>query len=278
MAYTKTNWQALPSTTTPINPTNLNNIENGIKTNDDKLLGTKPMGNIVVDSIRTKNMFNQYNLNRGYFIPTNDTSENLSVDASAYTTNWIPCKPNTKYIMSGTNYNRYRCQLKTSTGTITYTELSSNKLTTASDTAYFRIYFYYGSATTFNNVQIEEGETATTYSPYQQLDRPTIQTGSGTINSTYIDTVELNHYEKSGNVVSYSFTMKTKGTWGNTTEFISGLPKAKKATRFIGINGNNGTIFRFEIWSNGTIRNAYSPTTPPSGAVLEAHVVYMTED
>ena len=30
MAYTKTNWEAAPSTSTPINPTNLNHIEQGI--------------------------------------------------------------------------------------------------------------------------------------------------------------------------------------------------------------------------------------------------------
>lgn len=53
MAYTKTNWQALPSTTTPINPTNLNNIENGIKTNDDKLLGNTAMGDILPASVTT---------------------------------------------------------------------------------------------------------------------------------------------------------------------------------------------------------------------------------
>ena len=36
MAYTKTNW----TTSTPINPTNLNHIENGIKENSDNLQKT----------------------------------------------------------------------------------------------------------------------------------------------------------------------------------------------------------------------------------------------
>lgn len=58
MAYTKTTWQDLPNTTTPINATRLNNIENGIKENDDKLLGNKAMGNIVVDSVKSKNLLN----------------------------------------------------------------------------------------------------------------------------------------------------------------------------------------------------------------------------
>ena len=33
MSYTKTTWEDLPSTNTPINATRLNNIENGIKNN-----------------------------------------------------------------------------------------------------------------------------------------------------------------------------------------------------------------------------------------------------
>lgn len=51
MAYTKTNWQDLPDTTTPINATNLNHIENGIKDNDDKLLGNAKAGDFKPESI-----------------------------------------------------------------------------------------------------------------------------------------------------------------------------------------------------------------------------------
>jgi len=37
MSYTKTNWENLPSTNTPINATNLNKIEQGIKDNSDDI-------------------------------------------------------------------------------------------------------------------------------------------------------------------------------------------------------------------------------------------------
>ena len=37
MAYTKTIWEDLPSTNTPINATNLNKIENGIETNSNNI-------------------------------------------------------------------------------------------------------------------------------------------------------------------------------------------------------------------------------------------------
>lgn len=64
MAYTKTNWQNLPSTQTPINATNLNHIETGIKDNETLINGiasdltnytngTTTMGNIVVGGVVT---------------------------------------------------------------------------------------------------------------------------------------------------------------------------------------------------------------------------------
>jgi len=40
MAYTTTNWENLPSTNTPINETNLNKIENGVYTANDKKIIT----------------------------------------------------------------------------------------------------------------------------------------------------------------------------------------------------------------------------------------------
>lgn len=43
MAYNKTNWEAAPSTNTPINPTNLNKIEQGIY---DNSLGVENIGNL----------------------------------------------------------------------------------------------------------------------------------------------------------------------------------------------------------------------------------------
>jgi hypothetical protein len=43
MSYTKTNWENLPSTNTPINATNLNKIEQGIKDNADDITLLKPV-------------------------------------------------------------------------------------------------------------------------------------------------------------------------------------------------------------------------------------------
>ena len=65
MAYTRVNWEDLPSTATPRNATNLNKMDAGIKENDDKLLGNKSQGKIVVEDVTCKNLFDKNN-----FIPS----------------------------------------------------------------------------------------------------------------------------------------------------------------------------------------------------------------
>ena len=109
----------------------------------------------------------------------------------------------------------------------------------------------------------------------------TITTGTATMSSTYTQNVEINHYEKVGHIVSVEFTFRVKGTWGNTTEFITGLPKAKNATRFTGINSSTsygGYNMRFVITQTGTIQNAYSQSLPNENDVVEGHVTYISTD
>lgn len=103
-------------------------------------------------------------------------------------------------------------------------------------------------------------------------------TGTGTINTTYIDTAENNHYEKTRNVVSYAFTVTVKGTWGANTSFISGLPRPVSNVRFVGINTVRNIPFRAGLYTDGTIRNAYSQTTPQAGDTLEGQITYITID
>lgn len=103
-------------------------------------------------------------------------------------------------------------------------------------------------------------------------------TGSGTINATYVDAAENNHYEKTRNVVSYAFTITAKGTWAANTSFISGLPRPVANVRFSGVNAARDVPFRAAIFTDGTIRNAYSQTTPTAGDRLEGQITYITTD
>lgn len=106
-----------------------------------------------------------------------------------------------------------------------------------------------------------------------------ITTGIGTINSDYISAVEYNHWERCGNVVSYSFTMTVKGVWDYTTKFISGLPKAKEAVRFLGvITLGDGVLLRLSVSRNGEIANSFSGKILEEGNVIEGHITYIAGD
>ena len=106
----------------------------------------------------------------------------------------------------------------------------------------------------------------------------TIETGTGTIDDTYLNSIEYNHYEKLGHVVSYAFTGRANGTWSSTTKFITGLPKPVTDTRFVGLNASAGTLFRLVINTNGEICNAYTSTTPTTYQVIEGQLTYITSE
>lgn len=162
----------LPNTTTPLTASRLNGL----------LDGEEPMGNLVVDSIRTKNIVD-YRLSKNGAIPTNSTSETLDYNIYSLTTAWFPCKPNTTYTISGGN-NRRRWQTKSENGTITYVG-DETTFTTNSSAKYLRVYYYYGSSQayfdTIQNLQVEEGSTATAFSEYQNLNPYTNNYSTGEI-------------------------------------------------------------------------------------------------
>ena len=99
-----------------------------------------------------------------YSIAQGSTSETLTPTAKALTSGWIPCKPNTQYVMSG--HNKGRWQSKAEDGTITLLSEGANKITTNATAKYMRVYFYGDYAGTIPDVQIEQGDTATTYEEY----------------------------------------------------------------------------------------------------------------
>lgn len=107
-----------------------------------------------------------------------------------------------------------------------------------------------------------------------------ITTGTGTVNNTYISSVENNHWERVGKVVTYAFTMTASGTWDYTTPFISGLPKPVTNTRFSGVNSSNGNapVMRFIIGTNGVVQNAYSQEIPTAGQTIEGQITYITSE
>lgn len=93
-------------------------------------------------------------------------SDNLNYDSYSFTTAWFPCRPNTKYTVSGGN--RCRWQEKSDTGVVTFNGKSTT-ITTSNTAKYLRCYCHNISEITdktLPNIQIEQGSTATAYEAY----------------------------------------------------------------------------------------------------------------
>jgi len=165
----------LPSTTTPVNATNLNALQDNV---EDVFDGVDPMGNIVVDSIRSKNMFNPYIQSWTYgdliYSVASDgkitqnasdgiqwqDSEGKSFILPAGTYTFSVIGKNSSNTFQVYNYNTSSSIYESTVSTFTYT---FNEATRLGIKTYGSVYpdNYY--------IQIETGSTATSFSPYQEL-------------------------------------------------------------------------------------------------------------
>lgn len=128
------------------------------------------------------------------------------------------------------------------------------------------------------NAMQDNAETAINEVQSNLDDTLEVTTGIGSINTTYASDIENNHWERVGKIVSYAFTIRATGTWGQTTTFVTGLPKPVANTRFSGINSSGNVPFRCILGTDGTISNAYSFTTPTNNQVLEGQITYITSE
>ena len=192
----------LPDTSTPLTATRFNGL----------LDGDESQGNLVVDSIRSKNLLNP-NASISGAIPANSTSEATDGNTNAVTSGWIPCKPSTTYKISG-GHNRLRWQTKATDGTITFAQDGGSSLLTNSSARWLRCYFYYASSaidpTSIIDVQIEEGTEITTFAPYQNLDGQEVYSTGEVKIGTWIDGKPL--YRKVFEITTYAtaFNLSTQ--------------------------------------------------------------------
>lgn len=182
----------LPNTTTPLNATRLNGL----------LDGEEPMGNLVVDSIRSKNMFDKNNVINGY---TFDPDGNIfSANGYSYQPIYIPVESSTTYTISSnvSAAGNYRiAEYNSSYGFILRDYNTSGNttmtITTNENTKYVRISALTSSLST---LQFEKGSTATSYSLYQELNNQEVYSTSEIRIGTWTDGKPL--YRKCYNVSS----------------------------------------------------------------------------
>lgn len=269
----------------PTKTSDLTNDSNFAVTNADNnfSVGQTIAGETVVDSIRTKNMFDSSYINNQWV----SYPSGSIVDAANANARRISCSSGDTFTLSatfgssdsnniivmafynasGTLLNRY---VATNSTTLTLTE------TAPSNTSYMYVGHYSNLPTT---IQLETGSTSTTYAPYQNLDGTSqVITGSATVNNTYISNAENNAWEKIGKVVVYHFTLTVTGTWNYTTQFLSNLPKPISYTRFMALDSSNNEPIRVAIDTSGNAFNAWSSVTPSSGHIIEGLVTYITSE
>lgn len=271
--------------------------------------GSLPMGNVVVDSIRSKNMFNVNscvggNLDNGAVVGSdkvNIISTNTETGTIIYTSteawrgivsDYIEVNEGEQYILNYTrstnailSFIAYFNSNKQQVGGTT--EISyQTAMTIPSSIKYVRFILEPSSLIagniTLSNIQFEKGSSATTFTPYENLDTQIIP-----ITPTFTSSVSSNDldYEcvRIGKYVFLKLNTIVFNTSGSTHDetFITGLPKAEKVHIFLLNTGwsnmANDSLGRFKILTDGTIKSHYALLNS-GNEVMGGILIYRTTD
>ena len=282
MAYSKTNWQDLPTTTTPINATRLNNIETGIENNDKRLNGTSPAGEMIVDSIKSKNILNSNELINGTVSATDGSYTTSDI---VVVSNYIKVKANTTYIMKLNNVNDSQFMLRavlyksnrTYNSTLTTNVQVTQYSFTPSIDGYVRLCFGKGnwdnltpSNISVANPQLEEGSTATTYSPYQEIEAPNYNYNSWLRNTTYLLNSGYVGVHIYGKLCLINFNFQIANNVPNNSDLLNNLPICR-IERMMGIVGyGDGRVQR--VYVSGT--SLYNDGAITTGGWANGCIIY----
>lgn len=201
---------------------------------------------LVVESIRSKNMFSS-----PLELGTYDNSGNKSSSNQNYrSSNFIEVQPSTTYTFSINGVSQ-KYVLLYYTNTMTYisqdTSLTNGTFTTPSNCYYINIRCFnadYTSNYSSLKIQLEEGSTATTYYPYQELNPNVSDTGWINIelknNVTARSGSYTPQYRKIGNVVYTrgQVSIPAHSSMMTITNMPEGFRPSQEATVF-GIATNN---------------------------------------
>lgn len=169
-----------------VNLINSEEIEVSQTGSDIQLELTGKTGDLVVDSIKSKNLFNKATCVVGYM----DNTGNIGEANQYRVSNYIPVKPNGKYTYKGTviqpSYGSKIALYNASKQWVGYLDINNTPttITIPSNVYYFRTTL---RADELNTYQFEEGEIATDYSPYQNLNGEEYYSVDETRIGTWID-------------------------------------------------------------------------------------------
>lgn len=248
----------LPDTSTPLTATRFNGL----------LDGDESMGDLVVENIKSKNMFDKNNIIKGYlYTSTGDTYADSDKFISIP---YIKVEPNANYTFSATNVDIFRFIEYDSSKNfiqrqIAPAEVNSKTYTTSSTTEYVRISC---NISNLSSLQLEKGSAVTTYSPYNaygsnNLKDENIVVGSirskniftGFHTGTYDSTTGA--YNPSGDGIS---TNKIKVDSGETY-YLTGV--------------ESGITIRILYWNDNTYVTSETMTTLSGGNTITPQGNYL---
>lgn len=243
----------LPNTTTPLSSSRLNGL----------LDGEEAMGSIVVDNISGKNLFNKGNFN--YLIANIDATGNI-VSTAGCRTIFVEIKSNTTYTVQKILSSRFRVATYTSipkvgSTTSNYTENLSTQtsvsITSGANDKYLAVWLYYDSTDTSTtldsilaSVQIEVGDTATTYTPYNQ---PIKQTSLGVKENCtfYADDFKCKNLYKGSQ--DFSGYWNNASNWTTDSSNYNGLTVKKRDGQWAGLSKDiqveQGKTYTFSLFA-----------------------------
>ena len=239
----KINFENLPSTNTPINATNLNQIQSNV---EEVFNGAETMGNIVVNDIRCKNLFNINGERIDKYSIISTVSENtLSTKCTGawsyleyynikvkkgqtYTVSYDFSNPSNNTvgldIRSVTGSSILGSAISTDTsGSKTFTFIADddavNMRICSNNTEYVN-----ENTVTFSNIQIEKGNIATEYTPYKSFD------GTGILLSKFASAmdgftiIDETIYKQGNHYFGTIIVKKDEGEFGSTADTVITLP------------------------------------------------------
>lgn len=213
----------LPDTTTPITASRLNGL----------LDGEEALGNLVVDSIRSKNMFNKNASLLGYYL--NNTGA-IDVANTYAVSDFIPVIPGGKYTYQGTTigeeYGSKMGYYNSSKTWVSYADIvnGGTTITIPANVYYIRTTV---RLTELDTYQFEPGEVATPYFPYQDL------TGMTNIVSlmNYTGITQGTEYTLNDDIYNYKYLIVQLSTASNDansskqyipTQFITSFDNTRR--------------------------------------------------
>lgn len=256
----------------------MNEIKTCVNNNDDMLTGGAVAGNMVVDSIRTKNMFD-----KNTFVQGNEknasptirvsTRQILFLEPGTYTySSNIPSSMTSEVMVlndkPGSSTNTYVIDSGWVNSPYTFTITTSG---------YFCVNIRNNNGNTINvsdvinyNFQLEEGSTATAYNEYQDLNIQVNSWNNWSRNTTYLINSGYVSCWVYGNICIISFNFNIANNVPNYTELLSNLPHCR-ANRIVLAGGyGDGRTQRFYVEGS----SVYNDGAITTGGWANATIIY----